>query len=89
VTGPIHWRASEGNAPNWNVSEFPVVTLSEPLGPPSKIPTDGGPTAALGAVMEHQTRARPDGFTTDGRPSSAQTYRRKSLLWLSPSPSRW
>ena len=24
--------------------------------------------------MEHQTRARPDGFTTDGRRSSAQTY---------------
>ena len=57
--------------------------------PPSKIPTGGGPTAALGAHMEHQTRARPDGFTTDGRRSSAQTYRRKSLLWLSPSPSRW
>jgi len=27
------------------------------VGPPSKIPTDGGPTAALGAVMEHHTRA--------------------------------
>jgi hypothetical protein len=59
------------------------------VGPPSKIPTGGGPTAALGAVMEHQTWARPDGFTTDGRRSSAQTYRQKSLLWLSPSPSRW
>ncbi len=33
-------------------------------------------------------QGRPDGFTTDGRRSSAQTYR-KSLLWLSPSPSRW
>src|SRR6476660_7097380 len=32
------------------------------VGPPSKIPTAGGPTAALGAVMEHQTRARSDGF---------------------------
>jgi hypothetical protein len=35
--------------------------------------------------VEQQTKAGP---TTDSPPTRA-TYGRKSLLWLSPSPSRW
>ena len=81
MTGPIHWRASEGNAPNWNVGEFPVVTLSEPLGPPSKIPTDGGPNPfRFNRGDDHLAVSSPGGMTsyewgmTTGTSTTARTY---------------
>ena len=39
MTGPIHWRASEGNAPNWNVAEFTVATLSSLCQNPPRLAT--------------------------------------------------
>jgi hypothetical protein len=59
------WEGHNDARPTRLLRPIPSSLNVSYVDPPSKIPTGGGPTAALGAAMEDQTRARPDGFTTD------------------------